>query len=297
MRKLIGLSAFFSLYCSSVYAANLADLYLSKSFWQNVQWGEVSGSQLWKASGWRDYEGEQNASTTFEKTQPLNFSGFKFTANLARLNDPLLDFPHFATFTGETTQGCQTIIKRVSEAFGKPSELDASMAVPLGNNDFHFLVAKNYQWNLGSTRIQGMCFGNASEIGGNRREDETPFWSLRFGHQSQTRKIEPKILLSCTQTINFDGDDKPRPVRDLIVWIDVFSSRASFANHVVYSDKGTFQATESEIRFSATNKDLRTDHVINRLSGSLNSILNKNGKRMGRITGTCEKSDVLTRKF
>jgi hypothetical protein len=223
--------------------------------------------------------------------------GHEFDANLAYLNKPDPN-RHFTSLSAEVARPeCDELLKRLTAAFGRPVMKDGTIANQVAEDTFVRIVAYEYQWDMGNTRLLASCFWSATQSGEIVRDEGLFRWSMKFAHRSLTAKLQPRFALICTRTITYAAAGKTSNLDDLVAWFDLSRSRVLSTNLVILSDKDSFHATSDRIRFSITRSAYVMDYTINRISGSLAAIITENGQRVGSIAGTCERTETTVKKF
>lgn len=280
-----------------VRAAEPAETYLNKHYWQEMDWGKAESSKLWQMDGWKPVEGKQTAYATFVMKRKVMLLGHEFDANLAYSNKRHVN-EHFTSLYAEVARPeCDRVLKELIARFGEPVTNDGTMAIPIAKDVFFRMVHYVYQWDIGDTRFLASCSGNASQDGEIVKNEGRFSWSMKFGHRSLTTKLTPRFALTCTRTISYTASGKTDNLTDLVAWFDLFKSRILNADLVIISDKDSFHASNNEIRFSITRKGYATQYRINRISGSLTATITENAQNVGKIAGKCEKTEALVRKF
>lgn len=281
----------------SASAAEPAETYLNKHYWQEMDWGNAESSKLWQMDGWLRFEGEQSTYATFVMRRKLTLLGHQFDANLAYLNKRYFNQHFTSLYTKVTRPECDALLKELTAKFGKPAMNDGTIAIPVAEDTFVRMVNYEYQWDMGDTRLLASCSGNASQNGEIVKDEGQFAWSMKFAHRSLTPKLEPKFALICTRTITYASDGETSNLNDLVAWFDLSRSRVLSTNLVILSDKDSFHATDDDIRFSMTRTDYVMDYTVNRISGSLTATIKENGQRVGNIAGKCEKTEAPVKKF
>jgi hypothetical protein len=173
---------------------------------------------------------------------------------------------------------------------------DGTIAFYFGPSHYVKLISSRIQWDFGSTRINAGCFGSVSA-----EEDANPdapkfSWSMRFSHVSRSEKEIPNFVLQCTRKAQFNHGGT-RDMEPLIVWIDLNRRHVKLPSFAIFADDKNFAATDDEISYVVTAKQFTTKYSINRISGSLSADITDEGKPFAKLSGTCEKSETVKRKF
>ena len=115
-----------------------------------------------------------------------------------------------------------------------------------------------------------------------------------------TEKLVPKFALRCTRklkTIYRPGVINELP--ELNVWVDTRGKRLTDIDDVPISDTNSFQANDREIRFRIRGANtVIADYVLDRVSGALSAqVSDQRNPVVGKVIGTCEKTDTIEKKF
>jgi hypothetical protein len=261
-----------------------------------MQWSRPETSELWRANGWHDYEGEQDDRRVFTKTRKIPLLGREFTANLA-YDTELTSFRHFTSISAVVPKAdCETLANQFISRYGPSGMRDATSAVYFSETNFVRVVSLNFQWDIGPTRISAGCVGVMGSRD-ERKEDDGFIWSVRYSHLSGTPQQTPTFALRCSRQILFRDETAPRGLSDMYVIVDVDGGVMKNLNHSQMSDANSFVHSETEFSFRVTTKTAQTDYSINRISGALRATTTLDKKTMANISGMCEKTDVSRRKF
>lgn len=279
----VGLCAALALGCPSHAsgAGDPASKILSKATWAGMDWQHPEGSALWKSLTW----GARGDGTVKKSTVTLWGTQFKAMFLGGRL--------HF--YANDTFPSCDGLESKTAARFGKPSGDDGSIVIPFAETRSMKMVMVAYQWDLGSTRILASCTGLTSSPADPSDPDKLT-WSLTFASPARLPKLIPKFALRCTRTISYpDGTTHQAP--DFAMWIDPDMQNVTNADGVVIADNVTFAATDSSLRFSVTRNAVRSEYVIDRITGALSATIIQNGQQGGTISGKCDKASTLEAKF
>jgi hypothetical protein len=277
----------------------LTELYLRKSYWEKMQWNQAESSKLWTLNGWQPFDGKQDDKNTFVKTREITLFGKDFKSQLAFENNKP-QFQHFISLfaDGVSRNDCERIAKEFTSRFGQPRFSDGTIAFYFSDNNYVKLVNLSYQWDIGSTRINSTCMGSV------RTEEDVNVnvpkltWVTSYSHKSKTALLVPNFLLRCSrQFIFLSGSRGSSDAGELIMWVDTNNSLIKNIDHSSISDQKTFFANDNEIKFKITRKDTISDYTINRITGSLSANVMQGSNDIAKITGKCEKSDKLEKKF
>ncbi|MBP6013314.1 MAG: hypothetical protein KBA31_13900 [Alphaproteobacteria bacterium] len=279
-------------------ADEAADLILSKTFWQKIDWSKAESSALWQLPSWAPYDKPQDGKNTFVKEGTVTLFGEAFSAGFARVNNRSVNQHYVTLFAKVTKERCDSAVKELTALFRAPVTNDGSTVIPIAADVSMKLVNYDYEWNIGSTRLFAGCLGSA-----NQSKEPPPFdpdsyhWSMKFSHRSISPRLTPKFALTCTRVLTNSINGATTNAEDLVAWFDLFWERVLRPDLVKVSDKDSFHATDDTIQFSMTNDAGTSEYTINRITGSLSAVIKSDGKTLGRITGKCEKTAAPVRKF
>jgi hypothetical protein len=262
-------------------ATDPASQILSKATWAGMNWQHLENSALWKSLTW-DASGDGTV-----KKSTVTIWGTQFKAMW------LGGVLHFDA--NDAFPSCDGLETKATAQFGKPLGNDSSIVIPFSETRSMKMVFVNYQWEAGGTRILASCTGSTSSPTDPSDPDKLT-WSLTFAPLARLPKMIPKFALRCTRTASYP-DGTTHDATDLAMWIDPSMKNVTNADGVVIADNGTFSATDSTLRFSVTRNAVRSDYVIDRITGSLSAAIIQNGQQGGTISGKCEKASTLGAKF
>jgi hypothetical protein len=276
-----------------------ARYYLDRGYWITMDWGRVETSKLWRTDGWVPFEGEQYESTTFLKQRTVTILGQDLSATWGYRNNKQENrfFTALHSSRNLTRGACEDIAKRTAAKLGHPVKDDGTFALPISKDSYFLMISSDYQWDLGETRIYAACDGSGTKGGGGEHDTNDFTWSMKFAHVSDTPKLVPKFALTCVRSLNFTTQPNPQPLADMVILIDLFRGRVLTSDLVPLADEKSLHASEGEIRFSVSTQTVSTDYVISRVTGALSASVKQSGQPAASISGRCEKTDTMVRKF
>jgi hypothetical protein len=262
-------------------ATDPASQILNKATWAGMDWQHPEGSALWKSLTWD----ASDDGTVKKSTATIWGTQFK-----VMLLGGVLHFD-----ANDAFPSCDGLEAKAAAHFGKPLSDDSSITIPFSETRSMKMVMVAYQWDVGGTRILASCTGSTSSPADPSDPDKLT-WSLTFAPPAHLPKLIPKFALRCTRTASYP-DGTTHDATDLAMWIDPYMKNVTNADGVVIADNGTFAATDSTLRFSVTRNAIRSDYVIDRITGSLSATIMQNGQQGGTISGKCDKASTLGAKF
>jgi hypothetical protein len=286
---------------ANVEFTQVEKIYLSKKYWEQMNWQQAEKSSLWLAPGWLPREGILAESVTSPKQRKVILFGKEFNAAL-NYEDKNVDYKLSSTIFGSkaTKNDCIRIQKELTAIFGQPVFNDGSwMALYYSPKNFMRVVEMSYQWDIGDSRINAGCGGSETNETENQLDADKFLWSIYYAHQSVIKKLVPKFALRCTRKsrMNF-GDREQRDLPDQVFWVDTYSERVTNASGQIISDTDSFQATDLEIKFKQTGENKMVfAYVLDRVGGSLSVTIHDKQWVAATINGKCEKSEAIEKKF
>lgn len=219
------------------------------------------------------------------------------TANLGHEKNTVTDYLHFTSviFSDITLNECVTLVKQVALRFGEPAVNDGSFLLAKFSETNYVRVHRmSYQWDLGSTRVNSVCFGSVTPTSSGDK-DRGFLLSILFSHQSRLPKLVPQFSLQCTREVDFNDGAAPREMDDLLMNVNLYAQHITSAGEEIIS-RGLVSGDES-IEFSLDGTEgFVTAYKINRMTGRLRGEVSKDGQFAAYIRGSCEKS-AIEKKF
>lgn len=255
-----------------------ASYLLSKAAWAAMDWQKPEDSPLWRSLAWT----VSGDGTVSQATVTIFGTPFKALWMGGVLHIIATDaFP-----------SCDGLEPKTTVQFGEPLADDGSVVIPFSETRSMKMVAMFYQWDVGNTRILASCVDPTSSP----TDPNKLTWELTFAPPRKLPKLMPKFALRCTRTVTY-GDGTTHDATDVAMWVDPYMKNVTNADGVEIADKGTFVATDSQLRFTATRGGVRSDYTIDRITGSLSATVLQNDQQAGTIGGKCEKASSLGAKF
>jgi hypothetical protein len=282
---------------SQCATTSIREIYFDKAYWQSTRWDAVESSRLWLLPNWTPHSGEQSPNITYIKEREIDAPDMPLQSSFARFNGST-KFGYFVTLAASKISriDCGQFLKEYTSRFGEPIVSDGTMAVYVTESVFTKLVFQEYQWDVGPTRIEGLCSGVVTDKTDPDHSFREFTWNAKYSYLADTKKLAPNFALRCSRRLEIqDRDSSDLP--GMAMWIDTSHAEVKDADNAALSDANTFSANDSEIRFKQTRNKTTWEYTIDRVTGSL--IVKPQGGPYptARIHGNCEKSDRLDRKF
>jgi hypothetical protein len=262
-------------------ASDPASMFLSKAQWEHMDWQTSEASLAWKSVPWAT----SGDGSVKEATITIFGAPFK-----ALWMEGILHLDAKDTFPT-----CDGLKPKMAAKLGRPVEDDGSIVIPYSETRSMKMIAVFYQWDIGRTRIHASCNGSTSSPAEPSNSDRLN-WTISIAPLARLPNVIPKFALSCTRKINYP-EGTSRDASEIAMWVDPYMKNVTNADGVVIADTGTVSITDSEIRFSATRSAVRSDYIIDRITGSLSATVYQDGEQAGTINGNCEKAMSLGAKF
>lgn len=282
---------------SNTESAQPEKIYLNKNYWEKMNWQQAEMSGLWLARGWLPFEGAQPETFTFSQERKIQLFGKEISAKLG-YNNARMDNKFFSMLYGAASKNdCNRLAKELTLIFGQPIFNDGTFFVLyFSEKNFMKIGSLSYQWDIGDTRIKAGCFGSETPDTETQLDKQDFQWTMKYAHRSEIEKLVPKFVLRCTRKFQFN-DGSVQEVPDMVIWVDTGGKRVTNAGSLPVSDPDSFQATDLEIKFKMTAKNkMVTAYTLDRVTGSLSATVTDSTVG-ARITGKCEKSEAIEKKF
>lgn len=280
----------------SVLADSAADFYLDSKFWKDIDWKHPETTSLYQLNGWEPANGD-NWGNNVTEIRRRNFSlqGYDFEAHW--LTSKISSQQNwFTVFSDQVSYGaCLKLADVLRSKFGVPIYNDGTMNFSFSENSPLYMANVDYQWDLKNTRISASCFGTTTTRDANAEKGHV-MWSVKYSTIDFTPKLIPKFALQCSQKVSVAGIEA-RDIGDFPFWVDISNRRITNVNNVVLSDPDSFRADEGTIEFSITSKDTLWHYTLGRVTGSLEATIKKDGLPYAGVSGNCEKTESLQKKF
>jgi len=287
----------------SAFADPAAAYYLDANFWKKIDWTLPQTSLLWRLPGWTIPVGDDahiEGGTMLER-RTISIDGTAFNAYWGSGNTGM-----FSSFTGEVSRAqCFKLADTFRARFGPSLINDGTMNTSFGGTTSVNLIAVDYQWDLGNTRVSSACFGSVTEDTNHHESDGPLIFLIEFGDVTTVPKLVPKFALRCTERIHVSNgsvEDQDQP--DFEFWVDTRNKHVLNAFHNVLSDPDSFKVDDGTIEFSMSSRNghvapsgLMAHYAINRITGDLEATYKIDGLPDAKITGTCNKIDSIEKKF
>jgi hypothetical protein len=266
---------------------SIGDFFTEKTFWQGLQWDSIDDSALARAHGWIPVQGSSNMKGT-SKTATVSLLGNEWQAEIEHGKVPVVRLKAKEL----PKSGCDRLLKEFSSRFGTPLFVDDGIKIKYSNTTFMNMLLLVYQWDIGRTRINGICDAIT-----NQDSENTPVynWSVLYFPLDGISKLVPDIALKCDEKSH--GTD----VGEFAMIVNFDSEQVKRPDGTALSEANTFHANDTEIRFDVAAYSEKKDKItvkyfISRVTGELYAQHESQGKLKAFI-GHCEKVDHLENKF
>jgi hypothetical protein len=270
------------------YSYELSSVYFDPNYWKNFDWVNAEQSALWKLP---DFKAESTSEISnvilYRKSQSFSFDSQGFKADINKLNKADYPFTTIISPQQVNNSSCELLYSKLVKVFGSSSEMM--------DNTFNFFgshVEKNWQWDIGTTRVTISC--------GDNGENSSKFASIRYEHLDSMSKIEKPIHLNCSRRhrIFLDGHQSDwTNLKPLTISVFPYYKVITNADKYVITTINKF--SDSLINFTLKNDSIESEYSISRIDGSLSGLGKslKNSAMQSILEGSCEVRDPSARKF
>lgn len=270
------------------YSNELASIYLDQNYWKNFDWANAEQSLLWKLPNYiTEPTSEISNVILYRKSQSFSLDNQAFTADINKLNRA--DYPYTTTISPQqiNNSSCELLNSKLVKVFGSSSEMM--------DNTFNFFgshVEKNWQWDIGNTRVTLSC--------GDAGESTSKYTTIRYEHLDSISKMEKPIHLNCSRRhrIVIDGHQGDwTNLKPLTISVFPYYKVITNADKYVMTTINKF--SDSLINFTLKNDLIESEYSISRIDGSLSGSGKslKQSAMQSRVEGSCEVRDPDARKF
>jgi hypothetical protein len=266
---------------------SIGEYFTNTTFWQHLNWHSIDDSPLARAVGWTQIQASPDMKGA-SKTATVSLLGNEWQAEMKHGKVPLVRLKAKELPKSD----CDRLLKELSSRFGTPLFANNGIRIKYSNTTFMNMLLLVYQWDIGGTRINGICDAIT-----NQDSENTPVynWSILYFPLDGINKLVPDIALKCDEKSH--GTD----MSEFAMIVNFDSEQVKRPDGTALSEANTFYANDTEIRFDVAAYSEKRDKItvkyfISRVTGELYAQHESQGK-LKPFIGHCEKVDHLENKF